>query len=196
MVVPSPMTSDTTKQTLRQHLRLVRDAYVRSLAPPERSRQEAAAVDSLLGVLGDGAWASYLAMGSEIDPAGLAHHRPQGTPLAYPWFADRQSPMLFRPGIGAFERGPFGIRQPGAGQPELLPDWIVVPLVGVDPGGNRIGQGAGHYDRALTAIRSSKKVTAIGLAWDVQLIDRVSVDPWDQPLDLIVTPSRTIEVQA
>jgi 5-formyltetrahydrofolate cyclo-ligase len=67
--------------------------------------------------------------------------------------------------------------------------------VGVDRQGNRIGQGAGHYDRALQSLRADGSPRTIGLAWDVQLVESVPADPWDQPLDYVITPSRTIEIR-
>lgn len=190
------MTSHTSKQALRQHLREMRDIYVRALSIEERAAQEAAASTRLAQNLGPGTWASYLAIGSEISAAALPSLAPKGQPIGYPWLADRAAEMLFRLSGGASVPGPFGIRQPDACQPEIEPDWIIVPLVGVDRRGNRIGQGAGHYDRALARLQAIKPVRTIGLAWDVQLVDSVPADPWDQPLDLIVTPTRIIETRA
>ena len=196
MVVPSPMTSDISKQVLRQHLRKMRDAYVRTLSAEERAAAEFAACTRLAQILGPGIWASYIAIGSEISAAVLPTLGPADQPIGYPWFADRAADMLFRLSGDAFVAGPFGIRQSEATQPEAEPDWMIVPLVGVDRRGNRIGQGAGHYDRALARLQAIKPIRTIGLAWDVQLVDSVPADPWDQPLDLIVTPTRIIETRA
>lgn len=189
------MTSRQIKQTLRADLRSARDGYVQTLSIAERNALEAAAVERLLAVLGGGAWASYLAMDSEIDPKRLAARAASGQPIAYPWFADREADMLFRLDDASLVRGPFGVIQPDAGQPIIQPDWIIVPLIGADRAGHRIGQGAGHYDRALGAMRAKADITTIGLAWDMQLIDSVPADPWDQPLDMIITPSQTIEAR-
>ena len=196
MVVPSPMNSDMSKQALRQHLREKRDAYVRTLSADERTAAEFAACARLAQILGPGIWASYIAIGSEISAAALPALAPAGQPIGYPWFADRAAAMLFRLSGEDFVAGPFGIRQPEAARPEAEPDWVIVPLVGVDRHGNRIGQGAGHYDRALARLQAIKPIRTIGLAWDVQLVDSIPADPWDQPLDLIVTPTRIIETRA
>lgn len=182
-----------SKPALRQQLRKARDNFVHGLADGERARHEALAVERLLGVLGEGVWASYIAMGTEISPEGLMDHALPGQQIAFPWFASREAAMLFRMGgKGGFARGPFGIDQPEGNSAEVLPDWIVMPLVGADEAGNRIGQGAGHYDRALETLLQRKKVVLIGLAWEAQLVGHVPADPWDQPLDFIVTPDRTI----
>ena len=191
------MNSSISKPALRQQLRERRDAFVSALPDEDRQRLEAAAAARLLNLLGPGIWASYVAMGTEISPAGLAALAPATQPIAYPWFADRDAAMIFRlRGDSGFARGPFGIRQPDAASAQVTPDWIVMPLVGCDAHGNRIGQGAGHYDRALAALRPARKFITIGLAWDVQLLDMVPADPWDQPLDFIITPGRTIAARA
>ena len=61
------------------------------------------------------------------------------------------------------------------------------PLLGFTSKGGRIGYGAGFYDRWLEANRPA---LAIGLAWDCQLDDNIPIEVHDQPLDLIVTPTR------
>src|SRR3546814_12395392 len=85
------MTSPTSKENLRQSLRQARDSYARALDPAERAGLEAAAVGRLRAVLGPGVWASYLAMGSEISPAGVADNAPPDQPIAFPWFERRQA---------------------------------------------------------------------------------------------------------
>ena len=60
--------------------------------------------------------------------------------------------------------------------------------------GNRIGQGQGHYDRALARLRESGAVRTIGIGWDVQVWDSgIPADPWDVPLDAVATPQIWIE---
>src|SRR3546814_18697122 len=109
MAVPSPMTSDISKQALRQHLRALRDAHVRRLGAAERAAQEAAAIARLIAVLGDGIWASYMAMGSENDPAGLVRQASPDQAITYPWFADRPPTILLRWGATIFTRGASGV---------------------------------------------------------------------------------------
>src|SRR3546814_17290796 len=113
-------------------------------------------------------------MESEISPARVADNAPPDQPIAFPWFESREAPMLFRLGGGVFSSGPFGIRQPPGTEPEMRPHWIIVPLVGVDPVGNRIGQGAGHYARALKPLREAGRVMTLRLSRDVPLVDNIS----------------------
>ncbi|RRQ23778.1 5-formyltetrahydrofolate cyclo-ligase [Guyparkeria sp. SCN-R1] len=73
-------------------------------------------------------------------------------------------------------------------------DALLIPLVGFDAHGNRLGMGAGFYDRAL-AQRSCRRPLAIGVAFGCQEVDSLPVDPWDQPLDYIVTDTGLIDAR-
>ncbi|HHN72883.1 MAG TPA: 5-formyltetrahydrofolate cyclo-ligase, partial [Thermopetrobacter sp.] len=53
--------------------------------------------------------------------------------------------------------------------------------------GHRLGQGGGHYDRTLAALRAHAPLIAVGAAFSGQEIDAVPAQPHDQPLDWIVT---------
>lgn len=70
-------------------------------------------------------------------------------------------------------------------------DLIFVPLVAFDPHCNRLGRGAGHYDRTLNFIqaRSGRLPYLIGLAYEFQKIPQIVTDKWDVPLDMVVTES-------
>lgn len=179
------------KRALRATMRARRSAFVRSLDAAQR----AALLDDLQRRLMDllpegGIVASYSAVGDEIDPAGIAGAL--GRRLALPYFATRDDPMTFRLAGTTLERGPFDIPQPTADAAPVEPDILLVPLVAADDDGNRIGQGKGHYDRALAALVQRKPVLTIGVAWDVQIVERVEPDRWDVPLDRVVTPSRIL----
>ncbi len=77
-----------------------------------------------------------------------------------------------------------GFRQPLATAPLAEPDLILVPLVGFDRALNRLGQGGGHYDRAFLAYPNARKV---GIAWSVQEVPALPVEPHDIPLDALLT---------
>lgn len=180
---PAPPPSPD-KRALRARLRAARDAFVAvprpAIVPPA----------AYLARLAPGICvAAYLPLGSEADPAPLvAAARSAGCTIALPRTIDRVTPIAFHrfePG-DAVERGPFGLRQPAADAPMARPDIVLVPLVGFDPACNRLGQGAGHYDRALAALGA---VWALGVAWSIQAVDTLPVDPWDRSLDAIVTES-------
>ena len=68
-------------------------------------------------------------------------------------------------------------------------DLIIVPGVGFDIKGRRIGHGKGYYDNLL---RDSKNALHIGFAFEFQIIDKVPVDIHDIPVDKIITEERII----
>jgi 5-formyltetrahydrofolate cyclo-ligase len=93
--------------------------------------------------------------------------------------------------------GRFGIPEPNGenllghyGDIDLL---IVVPGVAFDHNGNRLGRGQGFYDRLLQS--SGPRVTAIGLAYEFQVVKSVPVDSWDEKVRFIVTEDRFIDCQ-
>ena len=188
IVVPSPAPFDKT--LIRDRVRGERRDFARSLTPEARGALETGLADALSRLwLGSGIVAGYYPMKDEIDPAeALAAARSAGCATALPAFVERDSRMSFHGGA-ADEIGPWGVRQPSPGSPPLHPDLVLVPCVAVDGRGNRIGQGKGHYDRALAALRAGGAVRVIGIGWGLQLIDDILVpDAWDIPLDGFASP--------
>ena len=72
-------------------------------------------------------------------------------------------------------------------------DLVLVPLVGFDPQGNRLGMGGGFYDRTF-AYRGRRKHTSrpclIGLAHECQRVEHLPCAGWDIPLDGVITDCR------
>lgn len=68
-------------------------------------------------------------------------------------------------------------------------DIIIVPLVAFDPMLNRLGLGAGWYDRFL---ESQPSALTVGLAYDIQQVARVPVESFDIPLDMVITQTRIL----
>ncbi len=180
----------TEKKALRTAMREARGAFHAGLSAAEREALLVALADQVLGRLpAEGVVAAYSAYGDEIDPALIAAALPGR--VAFPWFAGRDAPMTFRlAGESPFEGGPFGIPQPPDSAVEVDPDVLLVPVMAADPLCHRLGQGRGHYDRALAALAAKKSYHAIGLAWDVQIIDQVPRDEWDIALHAVATPTR------
>ncbi len=82
-------------------------------------------------------------------------------------------------------KGKFGVQEPEEGQ-EVSPeevDLILVPGVVFDLRGFRIGFGKGYYDRLLDRIRGLKA----GVAFSFQVLGSVPHDPWDVPVDILIT---------
>ncbi len=64
-------------------------------------------------------------------------------------------------------------------------DLVLAPLVAFDDKGNRLGMGAGYYDRALA--NKTAKTFYCGLAYSCQRVDSLEVNAWDVPLDEVIT---------
>ena len=88
--------------------------------------------------------------------------------------------------------GAFGIPEPNPSvcRPAQIENLqlILVPGVGFDRRGNRLGSGHGYYDRFLAQIRAVR----VGLAFSMQMIDHVPAGPHDQKMDLVVTEDEMI----
>ncbi len=70
-----------------------------------------------------------------------------------------------------------------------MPDFLIVPVLGVDAKGVRLGQGGGFYDRTLAALRAAGAVRAFGAVYDEQIVDELPHEPHDQLLDGLITPT-------
>lgn len=187
MAVPSPL--PPSKSELRATMRATRRAYAHSLPPETRRALEEALGEALGPLLFQAtAVAAYFPMTDEVSalPA-LDRARAMGKIVALPAFADRDSRMLFRAGEPV-EPGPWGILQPLQEAPAVSPDLLLIPLLAIDGGGNRVGMGKGHYDRALPGLRAAG-ARLIGVGWPFQLLSEpIQADPWDIPLDGFASP--------
>lgn len=142
--------------------------------------------------------ALYLPNDGEIDPRPLlraAQRRGKATylPVLKPW---PQSQMVFQR-IRQGERlraNRFGIAEPRRNPKRQRKVWaldlILLPLVGFDRHGARLGMGGGFYDRSLAYRKMRKnwhKPTLLGLAHECQQVDRLAMASWDVPLQATVT---------
>jgi len=90
--------------------------------------------------------------------------------------------------------GRFGVREPEAGCPAVplnQLDLILVPGVGFDFAGRRLGRGKGFYDRLLAQVRGHK----CGVAFEQQLVAELPEEPHDVRVDSILTPTRWLSAR-
>jgi 5-formyltetrahydrofolate cyclo-ligase len=143
--------------------------------------------------------AGYSPIRSEIDPAPLMQKlAAQGAQLALPAITARGKSLIFR-AWSASDRlmlGSLGILEPSPAAAELVPDILLVPLAAFDRAGHRIGYGAGHYDVTLAHLRKVKSITAIGLAFAVQEIENVPMQPHDVALDYVLTEKHALDFRS
>lgn len=127
-------------------------------------------------IAADAVVALYRPMGAEIDPGGLTQ---PGWTVVYPVVSAPDAPMIFRADDAS---------------PPRRPDVIFAPLIAFDRRGHRLGQGGGHYDRTLAALRAERPVRAIGVAYAGQELPDVPNEAHDAPLDAILTETGFIPV--
>ncbi|MEL6373561.1 MAG: 5-formyltetrahydrofolate cyclo-ligase [Pseudomonadota bacterium] len=144
------------------------------------------------GDAGEPVISGYRAVRSEPDVMPALHaFAARGWRIALPRVEGADRPLTFHawnPG-DAFVRGAFGIEEPSPASPRLTPHVVLVPLLGFDARGYRLGYGGGFYDRTLAGLRQRGRVVAIGIAYDAQEVDAVPIDRYDQRLDHVLTPS-------
>lgn len=99
--------------------------------------------------------------------------------------------------IGELSPGHMGIPEPSLPDERLRnindASLFVIPGVGFDLSGNRLGYGAGYYDMLLSAME--KKVPLIALAYKEQLLASIPSEPHDVKVDIIVTEEGTIKIE-
>ena len=185
------------KQTLRATYRKLRREHVAGFADATRRLLFLRPPANVAALAPEGSLVGlYHAVGSEAPTGSYARWFFENSrTLALPWFAERGAPMEFRRWNNPLSSdhlapSPYGALQPGDDAEEAVPDILFVPLLAFTPRGDRLGQGAGHYDRWLAAHPS---VGAVGLAWDCQLNDNLPCEPHDRQLRAVVTPTRFYE---
>ena len=90
--------------------------------------------------------------------------------------------------------GSYGILEPQKDKIKKVSidkvDLAIVPGVGFDESGHRIGHGKGYYDDLL---KNSKKASHIGLAFEAQIVKKIPIEAHDLPVHKIVTEKRVID---
>ncbi len=161
------------------------------------SRRIAAVVNGLRQFKPGARVAIYASFGSEFDPAPVVREaRRRGICLYVPVVVDlprrRMRFIALSPGIKpGIERTPGNV-----GAMRFVParwfNLILLPIVGIDTRGHRLGMGAGFYDRALAFRRLRRRWMGprlIALGFDCQRVDCVHAQAWDARLDALITES-------
>lgn len=188
-------TVDREKSALRTELRARRHAVHSSRGAAARdilcTRFFAHLGDTLAGKT----VAAYWPIRDEIDVRPVLNGLAARAAIpALPVMGDATVPLTFRRWFPGDRLIPvaFDVYEPDPALPEVVPDIVMVPLLGFDSGGNRVGYGGGYYDRTLADIRGKRHVKAIGVAYDEQECDKIPTDRGDAPLDVIITDRRAI----
>ena len=172
----------------------MRRAHVQALHPTTSALLFRIPPAPLLELVSEGATIGlYHSTGDEAPTNAYAQFfMERGHEIALPRFETSSEPMHFAGwtdpyGESDLASGAFDILSPASEAVEVIPDVLIMPLLGFSERGDRLGQGGGHYDRWLA---DHPQTLTIGLAWDVQLCEELPVEPHDISLHAIVTPTR------
>ena len=146
-------------------------------------------------------WSFYLPFGEEFDVLPLLNHAlHMGKECYLPITANRVAqPLRFAKldGSHGFTHNRYGIIEPHA-RSVMSARWLdvmIMPLVGFDRAGRRLGMGGGYYDATLSFLRSRKrwhKPLLVGVAYACQELDEVPAEAWDVRMDMLLTENGLI----
>jgi len=187
------------RQTLRRQLRQAR----RSLSESEQFAAASALVSRYLELIEQLSSSSpkrvalYLSNDGEISPHLLCEHFWQHQIETYlPVVQGKELAFARYTKETAWQENQFGIKEPATSEylPSHCLDMVLLPLVGFDANGGRLGMGGGFYDRTFANKRADQTPLLIGLAHSCQEVKSLPVEGWDVPLQAIVTPNKVISV--
>jgi 5-formyltetrahydrofolate cyclo-ligase len=184
----------TSKDELRAEMRRVRR---RLAAEAPSAATDAATRLPLERLPAFASFAAYMAQGAEFDPAPLMRKLAgTGAVAALPRAESQDAPMVFRAWdlVSPLVPDIYGVPSPRAQAAVVPPDLVIAPLLAFDRRGGRLGQGAGHYDRALADLRRTKPVFVLGLAYAGQELPEVPMQAHDERLDAILTETEFVAV--
>jgi 5-formyltetrahydrofolate cyclo-ligase len=184
-------------QVLRQAQRAELLARRRALGLHDRKRYAESLTAHLLGTLHLRAYTVlgfYWPIRGELDLRSLARrYVDSGGIAALPVVVEKNAPVEFwqwKPGA-TMQRGLWNIPAP-AERRVVVPNVLLIPLVGYDAAGYRLGYGGGYYDRTLGA--AEPRPLCVGVGYDEAEVATIHPQPHDVPMDLIVTEQRVLRV--
>lgn len=186
------------KKQLRNKLRKQRSELPLSIQS-EKSSQIVDLVSQSNTFINSRKIAFYHAVRGEANPAGLAQKarlQKLGTQFYLPILEANKS-LVFAPVnlTTKFRSNQFSIPEPICDKNEIITadqlDLVIVPLLGFDKHGNRLGMGGGYYDRSF-AFKKQEPIPPIlmGFAYAMQEIDSLAAESWDVALDMIATENK------
>lgn len=193
MTPPTPSQPSLSQSTLRTQLRQRRDAL-----PPHQCQAHSHAIcEHLLAhpfYKNANTLGAYWAIGNEVDLSALieqAHAdgkrialpRINGTVMKFHLYTPEQTQI-----------NTYGITEP-LDTCEVIPrsemDAVIMPLVGFDAQGHRIGMGGGFYDRYFSDQKTATTPLRLGVAYEVQRTEQIKSNAWDIHLHTTITEANT-----
>ncbi len=177
------MSASEQKRVLRERLRAM---------PIEDAAQADRAIQAhIRGLLAEKAQTRRLTIGAYWPMSGEVDYRPallneqKELTLGLPVVMGNDKPLLYREWQPdqPLTKGRYGIPVPDEAQPLVVPDVLLIPMLGFDRAGYRLGMGGGFYDRTLVTMAA----LTIGLCYQARMVEALPREAHDQPLDWIVT---------
>jgi 5-formyltetrahydrofolate cyclo-ligase len=167
---------------------------LRTAVPPAQRRQWGKAIEArLCGLLNEQPaiiLGVYWPFQGEYDPRPLVDWRmAQGSTVALPAVIDKKGPLEYRawrPGEPLVD-GVWNIPVPEK-RHLVIPHAVLAPVVGFDRQCFRLGYGGGYFDRTLAAL--APPPLAIGVGFELSLMETIYPQPFDIPMDVIVTEAQ------
>ena len=171
-----------------------------SIPAPERARLTDLVEETLFGLPEVGSAGTVLlfySFGAEVATGGMAaRFLGSGKRLLFPYLTDEgvMEAAEVRPGesLDPSDYGPSEPRSRVAVDPSAV-DLVVAPGLAFDRRGNRLGYGGGHYDRFLA--RMGMEAVRVGVAFSLQIVERVPVEPGDERVDIVVTDQESFDAR-
>jgi 5-formyltetrahydrofolate cyclo-ligase len=132
--------------------------------------------------------AAYYAVNGEIDVSPIIESAQMAGKACYlPVLC--QDKLEFHRHTPTMTVNRYGIAEPRQVDPISLVaiDLLLLPLLGFDQHGQRLGMGKGYYDKTLATLKQQSPPLLVGVAYDFQCVKQVPVDPWDVPLNAVCT---------
>lgn len=205
----APTSSDSDQREYKQQLRSELRERRHALTPAQQQQASLLLLRQLMKlppIMRAHHIALYIANDAEIDPAVIARQlwkmeKHTYLPVLRPgkskelWFVEFTADTVLTPNH-------YGIAEPDHRQEHRLPanllDVVLMPLVGFDNKGARLGMGGGFYDAtfAFKHRKPSGKPYLIGLAHSCQQVENLNTDSWDIPLFAIATEKGVLSTKA
>ncbi len=185
------------KRELRREIIKIRDRFTRAEIT-DKSARIAENLYSLPAYRTANAVMFFISFGSEVDTGPMVKETIKRGKLALAPKAVPETKELIPSAIFDPERdlvpGAYNIPEPSTEtlrprDPQII-DLLIVPGVGFDLEGGRLGYGGGYYDRFFERLRPG--VPLVALAFEMQIIPEVPLAQWDRHVDIIVTEKRII----
>ena len=188
------------RQDLRRRILGARD----SVSGDERHEKSISVMNNFFGLQGTEQWSTlfiYVNFRSEVETLELIKRcLGQGIRVAVPLVdakAVKMIPLLIKDPKQDLVPGYYDIPEPDPIKTSQVAgeeiDAAIIPGSDFDIHGGRLGYGGGYYDRFL--VNDAPQAKRIGFAFEMQVVEKVPVEPHDQPLDILITEKRIVNIR-